>query len=139
MVNLDPTKLLVIAIVAIIVLGPNKLPSFARQVGAAWRSFTAFRERMELEVRGSLPDLPSTTDLATYVRSPTVLLDRLAAPAPEEAPAASPARASELPTIGRPGQPHWTSISYDDVPPHTSVERAGNDAEHPLVVDVTLN
>ena len=61
MLNLDPSKLLVIAVVIVIVLGPNRLPHFARQVGGAWRSFSEFRQRMESEVRASMPDLPSTT------------------------------------------------------------------------------
>lgn len=89
MLNLDPSKLLVIAVVGIIVLGPERLPRCARQVGEAWRSFSAFRQRMESEVRGSLPDLPSTTDIVRYARSPAALLDRLGAggPADEEDPA----------------------------------------------------
>ena len=48
MLNLDPGKLLVIAVVAIILLGPDRLPQVARQVGGAWRSFNEFRHRMEI-------------------------------------------------------------------------------------------
>jgi TatA/E family protein of Tat protein translocase len=75
--NLDPAKLLIIAVVAVILLGPDKLPQVARQAGAAWRSFNDFRRRMEDEVRSSIPDLPSTNDLARLARSPTALLDHL--------------------------------------------------------------
>src|SRR5271170_2161111 len=77
MFNLDPGKLLVIAVVAIILLGPDKLPQVARQVGGAWRSFNEFRHRMETEVRSSMPDLPSTTEIARLARSPSALLDHL--------------------------------------------------------------
>ena len=77
MLNLDPAKLLVIAVVAIILLGPDKLPQVARQVGGAWRSFNEFRHRMETEVRSSMPDLPSTTEIARLARSPSALLDHL--------------------------------------------------------------
>jgi hypothetical protein len=49
----------------------------ARQVGGAWRSFNEFRHRMETEVRGSIPDLPSTTDIARLARSPSALLNHL--------------------------------------------------------------
>src|SRR5580704_14070123 len=95
MLNLDPAKLLVIAVVAIILLGPDKLPQVARQVGGAWRSFNEFRHRMETEVRSSMPDLPSTTEIARLARSPSALLDHLSnmgtdddddddAPAPSE-------------------------------------------------------
>jgi sec-independent protein translocase protein TatB len=79
MFNLDPAKLLIIAVVAVILLGPDKLPQVARQVGGAWRSFNEFRHRMETEVRGSIPDLPSTTDIARLARSPSALLNHLSA------------------------------------------------------------
>jgi sec-independent protein translocase protein TatB len=75
--NLDPGKLLIIAVVAVLVLGPERLPRFARQVGTAWRSFNVFRHRMEAEVRGTMPDLPSTAELARLARSPSALLDHL--------------------------------------------------------------
>jgi len=64
MFNLDPAKLLVIAIVGIILLGPDKLPHVAKQAGAAWRSFNEFRHRMESEVRNTVPDLPPTSEIA---------------------------------------------------------------------------
>ncbi|HVB90892.1 MAG TPA: twin-arginine translocase TatA/TatE family subunit [Acidimicrobiales bacterium] len=82
MLNLDPAKLLVIGVVAIILLGPDKLPQVARQVGGAWRSLNEFRHRMETEVRSSLPDLPSTSDLARLARSPSALLNHLSNMAP---------------------------------------------------------
>jgi sec-independent protein translocase protein TatB len=77
MLNLDPGKLIVIAVVAIILLGPDKLPQFARQVGGAWRSFNDFRHRMESEVRSTMPDLPPTSEIARLARSPSALLDHL--------------------------------------------------------------
>jgi TatA/E family protein of Tat protein translocase len=77
MLNLDPGKLLVIAVVAIVLLGPDRLPEVARQVGGVWRSFKEFRHRMETEVRGSIPDLPSGADIARLTRSPSALLDHL--------------------------------------------------------------
>jgi TatA/E family protein of Tat protein translocase len=77
MLNLDPAKLLVIAVVAIILLGPDRLPNLARQVGGAWRTFNEYRHRMETEVRNSMPDLPSTTEIARLARSPSALLNHL--------------------------------------------------------------
>jgi hypothetical protein len=61
-----------------VVVGPEKLPQIARQVGGAWRTLKSLSSRVEEEVRSSLPDLPSTGDLARYARSPATLLDRLA-------------------------------------------------------------
>jgi sec-independent protein translocase protein TatB len=77
MFNLDPAKLLVIGVVAIILLGPDKLPQVARQVGGAWRTFNEFRHRMETEVRSSIPDLPSTNEIARLARSPSALLNHI--------------------------------------------------------------
>ncbi len=75
---LSPVKVLVILVVALIVLGPDKLPQMARQLGALWGDFRRFRERVEHEVRGSFPDLPSTDRITQAVRSPIAFLDGLA-------------------------------------------------------------
>jgi TatA/E family protein of Tat protein translocase len=76
---LSPAKLLVILVVALIVLGPDKLPKVAKQVGGLWGDFRKFRERLESEVRGTFPELPSTDTIANAVRSPLTFLDTLAA------------------------------------------------------------
>src|SRR5579863_4236268 len=83
MFNLDPSKLLIIAVVAVILLGPDRLPAFARQVGGAWRSFTAYRHRLETEIRSSMPDLPSSAEIARLARSPHALLDHLSTMSPD--------------------------------------------------------
>jgi Sec-independent protein translocase protein TatA len=75
---LDPQKLLLIFIVGIVVLGPDKLPQVARQIGAAWNELRKFREKLETEVRDTFPDLPSTHHVAQAVRSPLAFLDQLA-------------------------------------------------------------
>jgi sec-independent protein translocase protein TatB len=76
--NLDPGKLLLIGVVAIIILGPDRLPQVARQIGGTWRTFNNFRQKMEAEVRSNMPDLPSTSEIARVARSPSALLDNLA-------------------------------------------------------------
>src|ERR1700733_152396 len=86
MLNLDPGKLLVIAVVAIILLGPDRLPQVARQLGGAWRSFNEFRHRMESEVRNTMPDLPPTSEIARLARSPSALLNHLSNMSTDEAP-----------------------------------------------------
>jgi TatA/E family protein of Tat protein translocase len=55
--GLDPAKILIILLVAVIVLGPERLPKVARQLGSAWRELTKLRERLENEVRSAMPDL----------------------------------------------------------------------------------
>jgi len=78
MVLLSPPKLLMVLVIALIVLGPDKLPSMARRVGAAWSEFSRWRAHLESEVRASFPGLPATTEITKVVRSPLSLLDRLA-------------------------------------------------------------
>ena len=75
---LSPAKLIVVLLVAIIVLGPDKLPKVARQIGTLWGDFRRLRERLETDVRGNFPDLPSTEKISQAVRSPLTFLDSLA-------------------------------------------------------------
>jgi Sec-independent protein translocase protein TatA len=118
--NLDPAKLLIIAVVAVILLGPDKRPQVARQVGAAWRSLSEFRHRIETEVRASIPDLPSSHDVSRMVRSPTALLNHLSTLGPDDksAPSASVNSAS---------------VTSDDgtSPDGASTNRTSGDDEHP--------
>jgi sec-independent protein translocase protein TatB len=86
MFNLDPGKLLVIGVVAIILLGPDRLPQVARQLGGAWRTFNEFRHRMESEVRSTMPDLPPTSEIARLARSPSALLNHLSNMSSDEEP-----------------------------------------------------
>jgi sec-independent protein translocase protein TatB len=110
--NLDPAKLLVIAVVAVILLGPDKLPQVARQVGAAWHAFGEFRHKMESEVRSSIPDLPSSADIARLARSPSALLDHLSSmdsPATGAAAATADAATADTTPTAEPSSPTPTS------------------------------
>ncbi|HUO48097.1 MAG TPA: twin-arginine translocase TatA/TatE family subunit [Acidimicrobiales bacterium] len=78
MLSLSPAKILVILVVALLVLGPDKLPGMARQIGALWHDLRNLRGRLETEVRGAFPDLPSPQQVAQAVRSPLTYLDGLA-------------------------------------------------------------
>jgi sec-independent protein translocase protein TatB len=78
MLTLSPAKILVVLVIALVVLGPEKLPGVARQMGAAWGDLRRFRARLESEVRGVFPDLPPAHEVARAVRSPLTFLDRLA-------------------------------------------------------------
>ena len=55
--NLDPAKLLVILVLILVVLGPERLPRVARQLGGAWREVTRVRDQVTTEVRNAMPDL----------------------------------------------------------------------------------
>jgi sec-independent protein translocase protein TatB len=78
MLGLSPVRLLIIVVVALVVLGPDKLPQYARQAGTAWKSLKGIQQRVEDELREVVPDLPRSADLARYARSPVSLLNQLA-------------------------------------------------------------
>jgi Sec-independent protein translocase protein TatA len=137
MLNLDPAKLLVIGVVTLIVLGPDKLPLYTRQIGNTWRSFSEFRQRMESEVREAVPGLPSTSEIASYARSPGALLDRLSAESPSDEE--SPPRANvegDPPAPVRPeaeeGSRHSDAVDSED-------EAVWPERQTRLVGDATWN
>jgi sec-independent protein translocase protein TatB len=119
--NLDPAKVLVVLVVALVVLGPDKLPRAARQLGAAWNQLRRWRSRLEEEVRGTFPDLPPASTIGEAVRSPLRFLDRLAdehdgsdpaggTPSPAGATPATravpdPGAPGHVPAARRPGPP----------------------------------
>lgn len=77
MLDLSPAKLLIVFIVVVVLLGPNRLPEVARQLGAGWQRLRDFHQRVDQEIRKSIPDLPSSQDLARLARSPVSLLNEL--------------------------------------------------------------
>jgi hypothetical protein len=73
---MSPVKLLFVFIVAVIVLGPDKVPAMARKVGKVRSDLRRLHERLESEVRDIAPDLPSTHEIVRMVRSPMSYLDQ---------------------------------------------------------------
>jgi TatA/E family protein of Tat protein translocase len=133
MLNLDPAKLLVIAVVAVILLGPDRLPQVARQLGGAWRSFNEYRHRMENEVRSSMPDLPSTTEIARLARSPSALLNHLSNMSSDTngtLGTATPTRGEHLGSATFATAAPMEPMSTDaDSPPHMTQDRSAQPAE----------
>ena len=72
------TEFLVIGFIGIVLLGPDKLPGFARQVGGLWNAIKDYQNRIESGFREQIPNLPSTTEMARMARSPVSLLNKLA-------------------------------------------------------------
>jgi sec-independent protein translocase protein TatB len=148
MLSLSPAKLLVVLVIALIVLGPEKLPQMARQVGAVWGDLRRWRKVLENEVRSTFPDLPPTHEVVQAVRSPLAFLDKLADAhdgsvargeserAVTEQPKPSTAGAVSRPD-GGPGEPSPNANPYGagGEPPHDGAGgfrvaqgRAGNGA-----------
>lgn len=80
MLDLSPTKLVIVFIVVVVLLGPKRLPEVARQLGTGWRKLRELHDQVDHELRTTLPDLPSSQDIVRFVRSPVALLSQLADP-----------------------------------------------------------
>jgi sec-independent protein translocase protein TatB len=65
--NLDPAKLLVILVIALVVLGPERLPAVARQMAAVLKELNRVRDQVRDEVKSALPDV----DLPKIPRIPS--------------------------------------------------------------------
>jgi sec-independent protein translocase protein TatB len=90
MFGLTPIKLFIIIAVALVVLGPDRLPQAARQLGSAWRSLKSLQAKIESEVREAIPDLPSTSDIVRIARNPVNLLNTLADKADDDVATSTP-------------------------------------------------
>jgi Sec-independent protein translocase protein TatA len=65
--GLDPAKIFLLLVIALIVVGPERLPGAARQLGGDWRELNRLREKFDEEVRSLVPDL----DLPKIPTSPS--------------------------------------------------------------------
>ena len=70
---------MIIVAIALVFLGPDKLPQAARSIGQGWRALKKLQQKIESDVREVMPDLPSGAELARVVRSPVNLLNEIAA------------------------------------------------------------
>ena len=129
MLSLSPLKIVIVVVVALVLVGPDKLPGLARQIGGAWRAFRSFSTKVETEVRSTMPDLPSTGDIARLARSPVAFLDSLAKLDTDPLvpdPAADPAPQTDAltPDPGAPPGPAPTAAS--DEPPVEAEQAFGD-------------
>ena len=65
--NLDPAKVFVILVIALIVLGPERLPRVARQLGTLWHELTQHRTRLVEQLKEQLPDLPEPGSVRSFL------------------------------------------------------------------------
>jgi Sec-independent protein translocase protein TatA len=128
MLNLDPAKLVVILVLALVVMGPEKMQSSARHFGTLWRSVTEFREKAEQQVREAMPDL----DLPRIPTSPRGALAGYVSDLLTTPPTTTPASPAEIAT-GAEG------LSRDHPP---SVVTPSSVPRHPAALpadDVSMN
>lgn len=78
MLDLSPTKLIIIFVVGVLLLGPKRIPQVAHQLGTAWRKVRAFQQQIDREIRQAVPDLPTSQEIVRFARSPVTMLNQLA-------------------------------------------------------------
>ena len=113
MFNISATELLVIAVVALLVLGPDKLPDAMRKLGRATRELKRITSGFEAELRDALsdpveatpstPSSPATTEVPEAAATPTVAPPTVSPPANPTAvpePATTPELPGEQPSSG---------------------------------------
>lgn len=72
MFNVGPEKLMVVLLVALIVLGPDKLPNAARQIGRYMNDFRRISQGFQQELRSAMDMAADPVTTATaVVASPT--------------------------------------------------------------------
>lgn len=140
MLSLSPEKLFIVLIVALVLLGPDKLPKVARQMGEGWAKLRALQQRMEAEVRETMPELPSSHEIARMVRSPVSYLNAMANAEPELVPdpaAPAPTEGEENTWPQDPGAPVAATNGHG-TPGPTLVRPAGAPV-HQVPHDPSMN
>lgn len=106
MLGLTPAKLLIIFVVVVVVLGPNRLPEVARQLGRSWQRLRDLHQRVDQELHRSVPNLPSSDELVRIARSPMTLLNELASMPSVDPASADPDAPRPDPAAPTPPTPH---------------------------------
>jgi sec-independent protein translocase protein TatB len=99
-VDLSPAKILVVLVVALLVLGPEKLPRAARQAGRLVNDFRRFKASIDVEVREALGDPGALSSLPARGRAWVTSV--VAEARPQVPPEASPHQGPAPPFPGRP-------------------------------------
>ncbi|MGH9007893.1 MAG: twin-arginine translocase TatA/TatE family subunit [Acidimicrobiales bacterium] len=139
MLSLNPEKLFIVLIVALVLLGPDKLPKLARQLGAGWTKVKAFQQRMEAEVRETIPELPSSHEIARIVRSPVSYLNSMAGPDSTLVPDPAAPRATGEPAAEFPLDPAAPAPSTNGHSPAPPLVRPVAVPGHHLPADPGMN
>lgn len=63
MLTLDPAKLAIIGIVALVVLGPDKLPAAARKASSLLRDLQRLEDSLHQQLHGAVGDHPMVSEL----------------------------------------------------------------------------
>jgi len=138
-VNIGPTEIIVVLIIALLVFGPKRLPQMGRSLGKGVREFRKAAEtaKSELglsevtdqinEVKGTFGDLKSSVDLKSAIEAPVAGKDAAASGAAAAAGLAS-AGASEPETPATAPGPEAPAVA-----PETEAPAVAPETEAPAV------
>lgn len=128
MLDLSPEKIFVLAIVALVVLGPHRLPQAARTLGRLIGQLRALTNSVQEEVRDALHEPHEAFSTALTELRPSeirrtvrqTVADTIAPPAPAAGPSSTspPGGAPGIPPVGAlgapvSGAPAWNSHPDD--------------------------
>jgi sec-independent protein translocase protein TatB len=133
--GLDPEKLLMVLLVAVVVVGPERLPRIARQIGSFFHGMTEMRERLASEVREALPDLDLPKIPALPKRGLTGYLTAMMASTTSQAGAAGAVTADVVDG----GTGGFSSEQTVSLPMQAWVNPSGDGAVHPADVPAGWN
>jgi sec-independent protein translocase protein TatB len=105
MFNVGSGELLVILLLALIVLGPEKLPDAARKVGNVVAELRRMSQGFQDEVRRAMEDTASGDGTAQTPQSPEPQTRQPSPPSPPSLPALEPVRDSEPEPPAEPDRP----------------------------------
>jgi sec-independent protein translocase protein TatA len=102
MLNIGPQELLIILVIALIVVGPTRLPELGRSIGKGIREIRKAQDEVKRTIQVSMTDAPASSGVKRAPSSPTAGDATPAAVSPDPTPSAieRPA-ASEVSEISR--------------------------------------
>jgi sec-independent protein translocase protein TatB len=123
MLNIGPPELLVVLVIALIVVGPQKLPELARTVGRALNEFRKVQDEVKDMVKLDLSMDPVTTPPPTVTTPPTPHRTPRPAAASADAPdAVGPSEGSASAGAGTPDGAEATDGATAPADPPESAE-----------------
>ncbi len=105
MFNVGPEKLMVVLLIALVVLGPDKLPNAARQIGKYLNEFRRISQGFQQELRSAM-DVTDTSAAAVAQADPGT--DEPATPLEQGGPV--------TPTVADPGSSAVSNTPADPLP-----------------------
>jgi len=121
MFNIGPLELMVILLLALVVVGPSKLPEVGRSIGRALREFRKVQDEVRDSINFNLDAEPVTPRPATKPGPPPAAVERARAAAAASAPASPGDQSEPAPGIPPETEPQ-PETSTETIEPSVSEE-----------------